>query len=249
LQESERKIDNQDVGFFVKNLENVQGDERDVILFSTTFGRDENGVFYRRFGPVGAYGGQRRLNVVVTRAKQQVIVIGSMPIEEISSALKGATAPGREFTPAGYLQLYLAYAKAISSDDSYAEAVLNLLDTPPDYRIPTGEPESPFEEDVYQVLRSMGYTVHCQVGYSGFRIDLAIVHPDPLRGYILGIECDGATYHSERSAHIRDVWREEILKDKGWRLHRIWSTQWWYNRQEEIEKLKAAVEQVLRENT
>jgi hypothetical protein len=116
-QEVSREQDNQDVGFFVRNLENVQGDERDVIVFSTTFGREPNGQFYRRFGPVGAVGGERRLNVAVTRAKQQVVVVGSMPIDSISTALSVGFAPGSQLTPSCYLQLYLAYAKAVSDND------------------------------------------------------------------------------------------------------------------------------------
>ena len=108
---------NQDVGFFVKNLENVQGDERDVMIFSTTFGRDPTGHFYRRFGPVGASGGERRLNVAVTRAKQKVIVVTSMPLNEIGSAL-ASRGVGGGLTPADYLQLYLAYVEAVCQGES-----------------------------------------------------------------------------------------------------------------------------------
>jgi very-short-patch-repair endonuclease len=104
-----------------------------------------------------------------------------------------------------------------------------------------GEPESPFEEEVRESLERLGYTVHSQIGESGFRIDLAVLHPQPARGYVLGIECDGASYHSDRSARIRDVWREKILRKRGWRLHRVWSTAWWYQRADEMEKLEHAV--------
>src|SRR5206468_7533576 len=104
-----------------------------------------------------------------------------------------------------------------------------------------GEPESPLEEEVREALEKSGHTVHSQVGESGFRIDLAVLHPDPKRGYMLGIECDGATYHSDRSARIRDVWRQRILVERGWQLHRIWSTKWWWHRAEEIEKLDQVI--------
>ena len=124
--EVSREDDNQDVGFFVKNLENVQGDERDVMIFSTTFGKDGKGQFRRYFGPVGAVGGERRLNVAVTRAKQQVIVVSSMPIESVSSALALAGAPGSQLTPACYLQLYLAYARAVSENDH--QRIKQILD-------------------------------------------------------------------------------------------------------------------------
>jgi hypothetical protein len=237
-QEKSRTEDNQDVGFFVKNLENVQGDERDVMIFSTTFGRNSDGRFFRRFGPVAAKGGERRLNVAVTRAKQRVIVVSSMPINEISDALAGGASPGTGITPAGYLQLYLAYAKAVSEGDRDGRAkVLSLLSRHVSKAQPDGEAESPLEIEVRQALEKQGHLVHSQVGESGFRIDLAVLHPEPKRGYVLGIECDGAAYHSDRSARLRDVWREGILRKRGWRIHRIWSTRWWYERAEELTKL------------
>jgi hypothetical protein len=241
-QEVNRKEDNQDVGFFVKNLENVQGDERDTMIFSTTFGLNSERRFYRKFGPVGHPGGERRLNVAITRAKHQVIVVSSIPIEEVSTALSSLQAPGIGLTPACYLQLYLAYAKAISDGDqervkrildrlSQSQAVLTVGDSA----------ESPLEEEVFRALQRLGCNVDCQVGESGFRIDLAVLHSIPGNGYALGIECDGATYHSDRAAHLRDVWREKILRDRGWRIHRIWSTRWWYHRAEEIQKLTQAL--------
>jgi primosomal replication protein N'' len=243
-QEVTRKDANQDVGFFVKNLENVQGDERDMMIFSTTFGKNPEGRFYRLFGPVGAEGGERRLNVAVTRAKRRVLIVGSMPIAEISTALNSDLAPGSGFTPAGYLQLYLAYAKAISAGDSNAaRLVLERLGKQSKSVTPVGRgPDSPFEEEVMRIIERLGHQVHCQVGDGGFRIDLAVLHPEPNRGYVLGIECDGATYHSDRSARTRDVWRQEILTRYGWRFHRIWSTRWWNSRHEEVQKLKAAID-------
>jgi hypothetical protein len=242
-----RKDENQDVGFFVKNLENVQGDERDTMIFSTTFGRNENRVFYRRFGPVGQEKGERRLNVAVTRAKHQIIVVNSMPIEEISTALSVAQAPGTNLTPRCYLQLYLAYALAVSEGDQsqIGRILARLSYAAPGDQMRGVPDDSPLEEEVLREVQRLGYNVHCQVGESGFRIDLAVLHPEPNRGYVLGIECDGATYHSSRAAHLRDVWRETILRNRGWRLHRIWSTRWWYHRAEEIEKLADAISTAL----
>ncbi len=247
-QEMERRDDrNQDASFFVKNLENVQGDERDIMIFSTTFGKDTDGRFYRRFGPVGARGGERRLNVAVTRAKKQIIVVGSMPIPEVSTALyAGDNAPGAGFTPAGYLQLYLAYAQSVSaSNGETTTGILQRFHSQGTNVQPVGDTESPFEEDVLEAIQRMGYTAHAQVGDGGFRIDLAIQHPNPERGYVLGIECDGATYHSDRSARIRDVWREQILRSRGWALHRIWSTEWWYNQAEELDALNGAIREAI----
>lgn len=242
-----RREHNQDVGFFVKNLENVQGDERDVIIFSTTFGRDADGRFHRRFGPLGQVGGERRLNVAVTRAKQKVLIVGSMPIVEVSTALASIGGPGAALTPKCYLQLYLAYAQAISvGNQLLVRQILDRLRQPSDARSPTGDYDSPFEDDVAEAIREMGFQVEPQVGEAGFRIDLAVVHPvDRKLGYVLGVECDGAAYHSDRSALLRDVWREQILKDRGWRLHRIWSTRWWYHRNEEREILRHAIESVV----
>jgi primosomal replication protein N'' len=241
-QEKDRKENNQDVGFFVKNLENVQGDERDVMIFSTTFGRDSSGRFYRKFGPLGLTGGERRLNVAVTRAKKEIFVVTSMPINEISDALKAGGLLETGFRPRDYLQLYLAYAQAVSEGNSERrDQLLDLLARQKPPKRTLEGPESPFEEEVLEVLQEWGYLVHPQVGESGFRIDLAVLHPDPARGYILGIECDGAPYHSERSARIRDVWREQILRSRGWRLHRIWSSRWWDQRAVEMDKLKQAI--------
>jgi hypothetical protein len=104
-----------------------------------------------------------------------------------------------------------------------------------------GTAESPFEEDVQSVIERLGYSVHSQVGDSGFRIDLAVLARNPRHGYVLGVECDGAAFHSDRSARLRDVWRAQILTGRGWRLHRIWSTRWWYHRGEEIESLRLAI--------
>jgi primosomal replication protein N'' len=246
-QEFARREQNQDVGFFVRNLENVQGDERDVMIFSTTFGPDPQGQFFRRFGPVGQVGGERRLNVAVTRAKERVIVVGSMPIDKVATTLGDAFGPYAQITPSGYLQLYLAYAEEISAGEQpRAEAILRRLPRAGGRAVVSRRgPESAFEEQVLDVLVARGLAVECQVGESGFRIDLAIRHRDPSRGYALGIECDGATYHSDRTARARDVWREDILRNRGWSIHRIWSTRWWSHREQETSRLLDAVEHAL----
>jgi len=235
-----RQEANLDVGLFVKNLENVQGDERDVMIFSTTFGRDDAGRFFRRFGPVGQVGGERRLNVAVTRARRQVIVATSMPIEEIAPALRDLGGTG-SLSPPAYLQFYLAYARALTRHDRDAAAAIlrRLGRTGP--QVSLGGEESPFEIEVREAVERLGYQAHPQIGDGGFRIDLAVPHPDPARGYALAIECDGAAYHSDRSARIRDVWRQGILEQRGWRFHRIWSRSWWQERPAELDRLAAAL--------
>jgi len=242
--ETSRMDEDLDVGLFVKNLENVQGDERDVMIFSTTFGRDDAKRFYRRFGPVGQFGGERRLNVAVTRAKKRVIVLTSMPIKEVATVLTDLGGSG-DLAPSGYLQLYLDYARSISEhDESQVDRILGRLGRRRGERTFEG-PESPFEEDVLAALARMGVEAEPQVGDGGFRIDIAIPHRDRSRGYALAIECDGAAYHSDRSARIRDVWRQDILEDRGWCFHRIWSRTWWENHSRELERLDDAVRQAL----
>ncbi|MCY2927442.1 MAG: AAA domain-containing protein, partial [Planctomycetota bacterium] len=243
--ELSRKDGNQDVGFFVKNLENVQGDERDIMVFSTTFARPQTGQFSRRFGPVGAVGGERRLNVAITRQKKRVMVVSSMPINEIAPTLTGGGV-GASLTPASYLQLYLAYVRAAAVGDlEQMESILTRL-TPSPADVTDGDVESPLEEEVMEAIHGLGFLVDTQVGVSGFRIDLAVRHPDPGKGYVLGVECDGATYHSGWTARARDVWRQGILEERGWTFHRVWSTRWWDHHEEETARLREAIEASIR---
>ncbi len=239
--ERNRRDGEQDVGFFVKNLENVQGDERELIIFSTTFGPDASGAFRRQFGPVGAVGGQRRLNVAITRAKRRIVVVCSMPLEQIAEP---DPAPSAEaLTPRQCLQYYLQYVQMLSRGqiDQARQMLQRLCRQAPAWG--HGEPESPLEEEVLEELQKRGFLVDCQVGDAGFRIDLAVRHPEPGRGYVLGIECDGARYHSSLSARLRDVWREDILRSRGWKLYRVWSTRWWRDREKERDRLLRAVEE------
>jgi hypothetical protein len=241
--ELERRNGNQEMGFFVKNLENVQGDERDVMVFSTTFGPDEQGRFARRFGPVGAVGGERRLNVAVTRARKRVVVLGSMPLNEVAAALRSAEGAEEGFTPAGYLQLYLAYAQAVSEgDEERAGAIMGRLHRA---AAPESRPSASagaLQQDILSVVRELGYRADLGVGDGGFRIDVAVLHPTSSRGYILGIDCDGGAYYADRPARVREVWRPAVLRARGWTLHSIWSNRWWAFRQEEVDRLKAAIE-------
>ncbi|WP_440581021.1 DUF3320 domain-containing protein [Streptomyces sp. PT19] len=208
-------------GFFVKNLETVQGDERDVIILSVGYGPDAQGKLRAQFGPINREGGWRRLNVAVTRARHRVEVVASF---------HGADLPDSTNKSVQHLKRYLQYAEQ-------GPAVLATAAPDAD-----AAPESPFEEDVLAVLRDWGYDVQPQVGVAGFRIDMAVRHPGAPGSYALGIECDGAMYHSSRAARDRDRLREEILRGLGWNLHRIWGTDWYRNRKDAQRRLREAVE-------
>jgi very-short-patch-repair endonuclease len=208
---------------FVKNLENVQGDERDVILFSICYGPDSLGRVSMNFGPMNREGGERRLNVAITRARRQVIVFSTLKADQVDLSRTRA----RGVTD---LKAFLEYAE--HGPAAIAKAT----------RHDVAEFDSPFEEAVYDALVKRGWEVHKQVGCARYRIDLAVVDPAAPGRYILGIECDGANYHRAKTARDRDKLREGVLRDLGWRLHRIWSTDWWTDPDKEIRKLEAALE-------
>jgi very-short-patch-repair endonuclease len=206
--------------FFINNLENVQGHERDVIVISIVYGRSSEGApVFQRFGPINSKMGHRRLNVLFTRAKQLVVLVSSMQSEDIKvepSSTAGVIA----------LKNYLEYARS--------------------GRLEVGESsgrsfESPFEIEVAEQLTQLGHRIEPQVGVAGYFIDMAVRHPAAEDHYVLGIECDGATYHSAKCARDRDRLRQEILERLGWRLHRIWSADWYHSRAREVDRLKRAV--------
>jgi very-short-patch-repair endonuclease len=212
---------------FVKNLENVQGDERDVILVSVGFGPREAGrpLDSMAFGPISAEGGERRLNVLFTRARIRCEVFVSFGPGDIN--LERATGAGPRV-----LKRFLHYAETGVLDAS----------------APTGADfDSPFEATVAAAIESLGYAVDKQVGSAGFRIDLAVRDPGAPGRYLLAVECDGATYHSALWARERDRQRQEVLERLGWRFHRIWSTDWFYRRAMQIDRLKAALDAARRE--
>ena len=217
---------------FVKNIENVQGDERDTIIFSIGYAKNEEGRVYNRFGTLGQQGGENRLNVAVTRAKEEIHVVSSIePLELSVSAVKN---DGPKF-----LKSYMEYAQAVSGiQTETAEAVLSMLNEEMNTKCQEDDLvfDSPFEEQVHEQLTNAGCKVDTQVGMSGYRIDLAVVHPDNPQKYILGVECDGAMYHSAPSAKERDVYRQRFLESKGWTITRIWSRNWWKDPASEIEK-------------
>lgn len=210
---------------FVKNIENVQGDERDVILVSVGYGPTIAGgrLTSMTFGPVNGEGGERRLNVLFTRARIRCEVFASFDPGDIDASRVSREGPR-------ILRRFLEFAKSGKLDDA----------------VITGEEaDTPFEEDVADVIRSFGYLADPQVGSAGFRIDIGVRHPDKPGTYLLAVECDGATYHSALWARERDRLRQDVLEHLGWRFHRVWSTDWFYNRQTEIERLRVALVEAL----
>ena len=211
--------------FFIKNLESLQGDERDVIFISTTYGKDKiTGRVMQRFGPINQDVGWRRLNVLVTRAKQKMSVFTSLQSSDIitsNSSSKGLIA-FKSFLH--YLETGRVVERGIETNRGF---------------------DSPFEESVYKLLQSKGIKSVPQVGVSGYFIDLAVVSPQN-GDYILAIECDGASYHSSKSARDRDRLKDEVLKRLGWEVYRIWSVGWYKNRESEVEKLLEMVDEVKR---
>lgn len=214
---------------FIKNLETVQGDERDTIIFSIGYAPDVTGKFLMNFGPLSRIGGERRLNVAITRARCNLKLVGSILPSDIDTDRINSLGPK-------LLRLYIDYAingaKAI-----LGETTLNG----------EGWFDSSFEESVYDFLTNKGYDVVTQVGCSGYRIDMAVRHPKYKGRYAIGIECDGAAYHSARTARERDRLRQTILEDMGWKIYRVWSTDWVKDPHTEREKLLHAVNSAIKE--
>ncbi|MFB9739994.1 DUF3320 domain-containing protein [Pseudonocardia sulfidoxydans] len=212
-------------GFFVKSLESVQGDERDVMIFSIGYGPDENGKTTNTFGPLNRAGGWRRLNVAVTRARYRNEIVSSLRAGDIGNSTLNEGVR--------HLRRYLDFAERGLPALSLSTAT-------------GGDAESPFEESVIRTIRSWGYDVTPQVGAAGYRIDMAVHHPDLPGVYVLGVECDGAQYHSSRVARDRDRLRDQVLVGLGWSMHRIWGTAWYRDRQGAEQHLKKAIESAVR---
>jgi len=202
--------------FFVKNLESVQGDERDVIMISVGYGRDEGGILTMNFGPLSTEGGERRLNVLISRAKRRCEVFSSIRAEDIDLNRTSGSKGVRAF------KIFLQFAE--TGRLQIAEATDRGHD-------------SPFEESVKEALVAAGYEVHPQVGLAGFFIDLGVVDPEKPSRYLAGIECDGASYHSSRYARERDRLRQAVLEDHGWTILRIWSTDWFQHKEETLRRI------------
>jgi very-short-patch-repair endonuclease len=207
----------------VKNIENVQGDERDVIIFSVAVGPDRTGRITAQISSLNNEGGHRRLNVAVTRARHELLVFGTLRPEQID--LSRTSAKG-----------VVDFKHFLEFAENGARAIAEAFS-------PTGRwTESPFEDAVMRALQSKGWQVQPQIGVSFFRVDLGIVHPDFPGRFLAGVECDGATYHRSATARDRDRLREMVLNQLGWRIRRVWSTEWWLDSAAAFAKLHARLE-------
>ncbi|MFJ2318772.1 DUF3320 domain-containing protein [Pseudomonas sp. NPDC087817] len=214
---------------FVKNLESVQGDERDIIYFSITYAKDAAGVMSMNFGPLNRQGGERRLNVAVTRARQELRVFSTLRPEHMDLARTQAIGV-RD------LKHFLEFAER--GPQALVEANFGSV----------GGFDSPFEQAVAVALVKKGWQVHTQIGVSSFRIDLGVIHPDSPGRFLAGIECDGATYHRSATARDRDKLREYVLRGLGWEIVRIWSTDWWVDALGTAEKVHQQLSELLAES-
>ena len=211
--------------FFVKNIERVQGDERDAIILSVGYHKSANGRLAYRFGPLNQEGGERRLNVAVTRARSRITLVSSFSHRDMD--------PGRS-TSEGVrlLRRYLEYADSGGTELGAEVADIAL---------------NPFELSIKEGLERRGVPVTPQYGVSGYRIDFACAHPEERGRMVLAVEADGASYHSSHTARDRDRLRQQVLEDKGWRFHRIWSTAWFRDREAELDRAEAAWKRAVRE--
>lgn len=202
--------------FFVKNLERVQGDERDAIVVSVGYGKDRAGNLPLRFGPLLSKVGRRRLNVAITRARERLTIVSSFRASDIDIA---------RVRPGSGVELLRDYVQ-------YAASGGRLLGDTDRAQVPLND----FEQDIFDVLKSRGLNLIPQMGASGYRIDMVVQHPFRPGEFVLAIECDGASYHSSYTARDRDRLRQQQLEALGWRFHRIWSTDWFLRKEEEIER-------------
>ncbi len=207
-------------GFFVKNLENVQGDERDVMVISVGYGYDKGGTMTMNFGPLNMDGGERRLNVAVTRAREKVILVSSIKSSDID--LSSTKSIGVKC-----LHNYLTYAEQASKPEEKPEEETTT--------------QSEIQKEVAEEIRRLGYVAVPQIGESSLRVDIGVKTPENLDRFILGVILDGEGYRSTATARDRDRLRAQVLEGMGWNLHRIWSPEWVYRRLTEVERLAQAL--------
>lgn len=215
-----------DEEFFVKNLESVQGDERDVMIFSVGYGRDPQGKMHQNYGPLNTAGGERRLNVAITRARMHIKLVASIGPEDVDGSMSQG---------ARMLRDYIAYAASGGSRTALPGAPERVQ------RLTFG---TEMEDDVHNALTGEGWKVQKHIGCSSYRIDLAVEDPSRPGSYLLGIVCDGDSYRSGMTARDRDRLRDKVLKGLGWNIHHLWSRDWVDHRGRELEKIRAEIARI-----
>ena len=237
LAEENRYSNGENISFFVKNIESVQGDERDIIIFCIGYAKNETGRVVVQFGWLNQDGGENRLNVAISRAKEKIYVITSIEPEEL--IVDNTKNEGPKL-----FKKYLEYVRALNdgNQELVQSILLSLLD-----RNETSAHQltfdSEFEEEVYERLQEQGYNIETQYGVGGYRIDLVIKSKDGIKN-LLGIECDGRLYHNSKYARERDYHRQKYLESRGWKIYRIWSPNWWRNPDIEINKINKYIERL-----
>ncbi len=244
--EQDRRQHGEDRSFFVKNVENVQGDERDIIVFSTTFGRNRQHTFRRNFGVLGQHGGEHRLNVAVTRAHQRVVLVTSIPVAQVSDFLSTHQPPS---SPRDYLQAYLHYAELVS--EGHLDTARDQLRRFADMTEPTDDPvgdDSQFRAMIRDHIHTLGYQA-VEPGSDGvFGLDLAVL--DPSTGlYGLGIECDAPYHRLLSTARSRDIWRPAMIRKSIPQLHRVSVQRWYADPRGEADRLRHALTQAIPSTT
>ncbi len=229
--EMTRKDNGEDTGLFIKNIESVQGDERDVIIFSIGYAKNTTGRLMHNFGWLNQKGGENRLNVAISRAKQKIHIVTSFRPSELN--LNDAKNDGPRI-----LQKYLEYAFAVSNGDK-ADASRILQSFGETFGIAPAAFETEYAQKVAEALRARGYDIDTQVGIGGYRIDIAVRKNGK---YVLGIECDGKLYATAASARERDYHRQKYLESRGWHIMRMWSMEWWRDPDAAIDKICRVVE-------
>ena len=233
LREQNRKEDNEDTSIFIKNLENVQGDERDIIIFSIGYARNEYGKVVAHFGPLSIEGGENRLNVAITRAKEKIYVITSIEPEELQ--VEGTKNAGPKI-----FKSYLKYVRAVSNKKP--KEVQYVLDSfkPALPEVKEETVINQLEDEIKEELTKLGYSVETNLGNTNYKISLAI-YDKQLDRYLLGLECDYMAYKSSDSILERDVYRNKFLESRGWNIMRVWSRDWWMNKDKVIGNIVKAI--------
>lgn len=233
IKEQNRKVNNEDCSIFIKNLENVQGDERDIIIFSIGYARNEYGKVVSHFGSLSVEGGENRLNVAITRAKEKIYVVTSIEPEEL--AVEGTKNAGPKI-----FKSYLQYVRAVSNKkNKEASFILDSFRSSLD-GVKQEQIGSPLENEIKAELVKLGYNVETNLGNTDYKLSLAIYDKKEDR-YLLGIECDYSAYKSSPSILERDVYRNKFLSSRGWTIMRVWSRDWWLNKQKVINNIVKAV--------